>query len=63
MEGEIANPRGYIFNNGVWNYSVYSFDFIAECWISEPSERPTFKELVQTIDTHLNKIADYLALT
>ncbi len=49
MWGEITQE--VIFSIMVFEITLY--DFIAECWISEPSERPTFIELVQTIDAHL----------
>ena len=33
-----------------------------QCWHSEADERPTFSELVQTIESDLESMADYLAI-
>ena len=49
--------QSYYHCNRYCRYGVFQ-----QCWIEDPNKRPTFEDLVQTLNTLLESIAGYLQL-
>ena len=44
-------------------YPKYRYEVMRSCWDADPKQRPTFSQLVTTITSILNSLADYLEVS
>ncbi len=50
--------------NHIFPFSTFSrYETLLQCWRKDPEERPSFKDLVQSLSTMLEQIAGYMDLS